>query len=108
MDERIERQLQESLAVVTQMYRQGVLAPDDYHKCVVSLAYEFSVAGYHLRAASIIQSVPLEYFQSVQRKQMEEDGRYAYIAYTLALNLVQNGLVHLGPKVAATMPAASA
>jgi hypothetical protein len=108
MDKEFEAKLEEAIAAVTKLYREKLLPPEGYFKSMLCLAYEYSVQGENLRAASIAQGVPREYYQKVQRQQMVEDGNYAYVAYTLALNLLQAGFVHLGPATAATMPAASA
>ncbi len=108
MDKELEKQIEGAIAATTAMFRAKEIDGPTYYKCLVSMAFEFSTVGEHLRAASITQGIPLEYFRDQQRKQMEEDGNYAYIAYTLALNLLQQGFVHLGPKATPTMPAASA
>lgn len=109
MDPQVQQQVEKSLAAVTQMYRDKQLPAEQYYKCVLCLAYEFSSGDDHLRAASMAQTIPLEYYRETQRQQMIEDPNFAYISYTLALNLFQAGLVHLGGATpSSTMPAASA
>lgn len=104
----VEKAIQETITVVTAMFKAGQIDSDVYYKALVCTAYEFTAAGVPLRAAAIVQQIPIEYFQAVQRQQMQDDSNYALVAYELALSLVHGGLVHLGPKVSPTMPAASA
>lgn len=100
--------LEKSLAAINQLLAEGKVDGDTHSKMTVCLALEFSAAGEHVRAASLVLQLPDRYLKEVQRKQMEEDPNFAYVSYTLALNLVQNGLVSLGPAVKANQPAASA
>jgi hypothetical protein len=110
MDAEAEKKCDEQLAALTSMYREKQLEANLYYKCLVALAYEFSIGDKHLRAATLAQGIPLEYFRDVQRQQMQEDPNYAYVAYTLALNLLQQGFVHIGagPTLSPTMAPASA
>lgn len=104
----LQKQIQDQLAAVTGMYRNGQVVADTYHKCLVAIAYEYAVADEALRAAAIIQAIPVEYFKDVQPQQMREDPNYCIVAYETAMALVQGGVVHLGPKVLTNQPAASA
>jgi hypothetical protein len=104
----LEKQIQESVAAVTNMFRQGVLPAATYYKALVCLAYEYSVAGEQLRCLALLQGIPLEYYREDQGKQMLEDPQYAHIGFTIAKNLLEGGYVHLGPNVIPTMPPAKA
>lgn len=103
-----EKKLDESLVALTNLYRDNQIEPNSYYKCLVCLAYEFAIADKGLRAASIAQGIPVDYFKGVLRKQMQEDANFAYLTYTLSLCLLEQGLVHLGSAIPATMPAARA
>ena len=108
MDAEAEKRIQAQIAAMTSMYRAQQINGDLFHKLLICAAYEFSVRGEHLRAAAVVQGIPAEYFRDVQRQQMDEDTEYQAVAYILAQNLVESGLVQLGAKISVTMPAARA
>lgn len=106
--EKLLESVEKSWVAVRDLLSKKQISPDDYYKMVVCFAFEYSQAGQHLRAAGMLSEVPLEYFRETQRKQMGEDPNYSYVSYTLALNLLQNGLVSMGSGARPTMAAASA
>lgn len=108
MTEADDKKLQEEIAALGDLNRAGTLDANTYFKMLVGIAYQYAKLDAHVKAAAVMQGVPLDYFREVQRRHMAEDAEYASQAYELALSLVQNGLVHLGPKPRANMPVASA
>ncbi len=108
MDPEIQALLEEQLAAVTALHREQRLEADLYYKCLVAIAHDYAVSGDAARAASLVQSIPVSYFQVAQRTQMLGDVAYAEAAYVLALALVQEGYVHMGPRISTTLPAARA
>jgi hypothetical protein len=108
MDAEKEKQLEASMAAMIGLLREGKIERDAYCKQMVIVAAEFSQAGEQIRAASIVSMLPLDYFKNVQKNQMEADTDYAFRAYSLALNLVQGGFVHLGSSMRPTQAPALA
>lgn len=104
-----EKAIEEQVAALNDLHREGKLDANTYYKNLVLTAHEYSSRGAALKAAAVVQGIPLEYFRQVQRKQMTEDPVYAKQAYTLALALVAEGLIHMSAYVPeVNMPAASA
>jgi hypothetical protein len=108
MDSEKEKQLEFSMSAMTNLFRENKVDRDTYCKMMVITAFEFANAGEQIRAASIISMLPLDYFKNVQKSQMEADTDYAYMAYSLALSMVQGGFVHLGASLRPTQAPAMA
>lgn len=109
MDAKTEAELEASVAALTSLYKARQIEPKDYYKGMLSIAYNYCTEGDKLRAASIAQGIPRDYYESVHRQQMTEDPNFSYVSYSLALELLHAGYVSLtGPTPASTMKAASA
>lgn len=109
MDPKVEAHCEESIAALTSLYKEKRIEPEHYFKGMLVVAYEYSQAGDNLRAASIAQGIPQDYYRERQRQQMIEDPNFSYISYTLALNLFQAGYVSLsGPAPTTTQQPARA
>jgi hypothetical protein len=100
--------IQEEIAAFNGLLRDKTIDPNTYHKLMVGAAYEFATIGEFLRAAGVVQTIPIEYFETVQTRQMAEDQEYAQRAYSLAKLLVENNLIDLVPAVKFNHPPAQA
>jgi hypothetical protein len=106
--EEMQKQIDDQVAAVTRLHREGQIDDNVFHKCMVAIAYEYAVRDEPLRAAGIIQSIPVEYFREVQMKQMQEDPSYCLVAFACAQRLVADGIIHMGPKFTVNQGPASA
>ena len=95
---------------VVERYKTEGLDADSYNKCLVCLSYEYLQAGCELDAINILASVPVEYFENVQLKQMEEDAMCNSLVINLSYKLIQAGLVEGTDEIMMTpnVPAARA
>jgi hypothetical protein len=93
----VEEQQKEQLRTVEGALRTlldaGTLNEDAYQKNLVELAYEWALADEMDEAVRLLSTCLPSYFADVQPGQMEEDDRYAQIAYDLATLLVEKGKV---------------
>jgi hypothetical protein len=69
------------------------MEPDSYHKCICSLAYEYSLIDCLDTTQYLLSKCPKEYFETVQLRQMDEDENYRGVMVMLAYTLVQRNLV---------------
>lgn len=98
MTDETRKQCEDALAAIADMRKQGIMPEHSYFKSLVCLAYEFAIADEQLRAATLVQTIPLSYFTSgIQAQQMADDENYLYVAYTMAKALVDCGIVDLMP-----------
>lgn len=87
----------------------GAMSDEVYHKCLVSLAYEFICADEQQAGLVQLSRVPIGYYQDVQLKQMREDKMYAELVVLLSYKLIQMGVVDGSDKLfVPTMPLAEA
>jgi hypothetical protein len=71
----------------------GTLSEGAYHKCLVSLAYEYCLAEEDQMALVLLSKPPAEYYKTVQPQQMEADAQYRDLVILLAYKLIQMGVV---------------
>jgi uncharacterized protein with von Willebrand factor type A (vWA) domain len=100
--------IQEEISAFGAMLRSKQINEELYHKLLVAAAYQFANVGEFLRAAAVVQSIPVEYFQNVQPRHMTEDKDYCEASYALAKMLVEQNLIDLAPAVAYNHPPAQA
>jgi len=68
--------------------------PDDsYHKCLVSLAYEYFRAGEDQVGLIILNRIPASYYETVQYQQMLDDASYRDLVLLLVYRMIQMGVV---------------
>lgn len=103
MDKATLEKIEEQLLAVRALHREKKISDDILYKSTVCLAYEFAMQEEWVRCTSLVQAVPLAYFQERQLQEMMADPRYSEVAYRLAFMMVQQGLVHLGPVLAVNM-----
>lgn len=98
-----------ALDAVEKIRAANAMADDVYHKCLVSLAYEYILVDETEVALVLLNRPGTEYYEKVQSKQMEEDELYRQLVVLLAYKLIQAGLVEGSDSLyPATMPAARA
>lgn len=107
-DDAARNLLEAQLTALRQLYREGKLDEATLYKGIVCIAADILAVGDVIRAQSVIQTIPLDYFRNDQMAQMRADLKYAETAYVLALRLLQAGVVHLGPVVVPNMAPATA
>lgn len=106
---RKKEDLNGALATVERIFKSGTMDKDVYHKCLVSLGFEYICADEQQEGLVLISRVPISYYQDVQLKQMREDKMYAELVVLLSYKLVQMGVVDGSEKLfAPTMPVAEA
>jgi hypothetical protein len=86
-------QVDGALKLVETLRANSAMGDDAYYKCLVSLAYEYLLADEHQLALVLLAKPPVDYYERVQLRQMEEDGMYRDLVVLLAYRLVQMGLV---------------
>ena len=96
--------IQEQISAFGSMLAAKQINEELYHKLLVASAYQFARIGEHMRAAAVIGTIPVQYFQEVQARQMAEDKDYCEAAYELAKTLVENDLIDLAPAAAFNCP----
>lgn len=102
-------EVEAQLVTVRQMHNSGQLSDDLFHKCLVSAAYEFILAGEQEKGLRLINEPPTSYYRDVQLAQMREDQMYAQLVVVLGYKLMQMGLVEVdGDVLAPNMDPASA
>lgn len=69
------------------------MGDDVYHKCIVSLAYEYICADLQQEGLVQLSRVPVAYYQDVQLRHMQEDSMYAELVVLLSYKLIQMGIV---------------
>jgi hypothetical protein len=99
LTEEMAKLIQDQLVAVQQLRRDEKIDENVYHKCMVAIAYEYAVRDEGLRAAALIQTIPIEYFRNVQPQQMRDDPAFCTIAFVTAMKLVKDGFVEIGPKL---------
>src|SRR4051812_16870084 len=95
---RRKEEIDASLKMIEEMHKQ-VMSDDVYHKCVVSLAYEYLMAGEQQEGLRQIMRVPVGYYQDVQLKQMRDDEMYRDLVVLLSYRLIQLGVVEGADRV---------
>jgi hypothetical protein len=65
----------------------GVLTAPEFHRALVSVAYEYAIAEEVDTAVSLLVGIPLTYFQLEQAQQMLDDPTYAAICQVIARHL---------------------
>ena len=92
MISRTVAEIAEALRLIETIRNSGSLGDDSYHKCLVSLGFEYLVAGETNKGLLLILKVPSDYYRLVQLQQMEEDSMYRDLVIGLGYKLVQLGL----------------
>lgn len=106
---RSREKVDEALLLIESIRAAGAMGDDVYHKCLVSLAYEYTLVDEDEEALILIVKVPTSYYESVQFEQMEADSLYQDTVVRLAYKLIQMGVVEGSDKLyVPTMPKASA
>lgn len=74
------------------LYAQGTMEKPVYLKCIVSLAYEYLVAGLIEDARVILGECDQEYVSNHLPGQMVEDTKFHALAYYVAQKLADAGI----------------
>lgn len=82
-----------ALKVVETLHSSGAMSDGSWAKCVVSLAYEYTMIEEDQMALVLLARPPVEYYQTVQPQQMEADDQYRDLVILLAYKLIQMGVV---------------
>ena len=82
-----------ALKMIEDIRKTGSLSDGAYHKCLVSLAYEYCLVDEDQMALVLLAKAPPEYYQTVQPQQMEVDEQYRDLVVLLAYKLIQMGVV---------------
>jgi uncharacterized protein with von Willebrand factor type A (vWA) domain len=100
--------IMESYLALQQMFASGVIDERVLHKMTIEAAYELSEIGEFPDAITIVNNIPMKYFESTLKSDMEEDERFAVMASTLAEKLHERGLVNFGISCRPTQKQANA
>ena len=82
-----------ALKMIEDIRKTGTLSDGAYYKCLVSLAYEYTMAEEDQMALVLLSKAPAEYYKTVQPQQMEVDSAYRDVVILLAYKLIQMGVV---------------
>lgn len=106
---RSKEEVDKALQVVEQLRKTEVMGQDVYHKCLVSIAYEYVMADLLEEGLMQLSRVPADYYRDVQPRHMEDDSMYRDLVVILAYRLIQAGVVENSDPVSTpTMPMARA
>jgi hypothetical protein len=89
--------LNEAVIALRSMLRGNTVTEDQYHKLLVNIANEYALLDDLPEAVSLLQSMPMSYFDSVQAVQMAEDATFRQVCWDLAEKLLDAGIVELTP-----------
>lgn len=90
-----------ALKTVEDIYKSEAMTREVYHKCLVSLAYEYILADAQQQGLVQLARVPASYFEDYQLPQMREDKMYAELVVLLSYKLIQMGVVDGADEVVA-------
>jgi hypothetical protein len=90
------------------LYRRNQIDEPTLHKMTICLGYEVALSGDLEGATSVLQTVPLEYFENELEKQINSDVDYKDVVLGMAQILVNAGIASLGERLVPNVPAAKA
>ena len=90
---RSREEVDSALKTIEEIKKQGVMSDDVYHKCLVSLAFEYACADQQQECLVQLARVPASYYKDVQLKHMREDSMYRDLVVLLSYKLIQMGVV---------------
>lgn len=93
MRERKKEEIDRALETIEKIYKTGSMERPVYHKCLVSLAYEYLLADATQEGLIQLSRVPAAYFKDSQLDQMREDSMYRDLVVLLSYRLIQMGVV---------------
>jgi hypothetical protein len=93
MKQRKKDEIDTALAMIEKIFKSGAMEHQVYHKCLVSLAYEYILADAGQEGLIQLSRVPASYFKDYQLAQMKEDGMYSDLVVLLSYRLIQMGVV---------------
>lgn len=93
MKQRKKDEIDTALATVEKIYKTESMERQVYHKCLVSLAYEYLMADAPQEGLIQLSRVPAAYFKDFQLDQMREDSMYRDLVVLLSYKLIQMGVV---------------
>ena len=93
VEPRTKDKVDQAFKMIEDIRKTGTLSDGAYHKCLVSLAYEYCLAEEDQPALVMLTKAPPEYYQTVPPQQMEADPQYRDLVILLAYKLIQMGVV---------------
>lgn len=93
MRQRKKDEIDGALATIEKINKSGAMERQVYHKCLVSLAYEYILADATQEGLIQLSRVPPAYFKDYQLDQMREDSMYSDLVVLLSYRLIQMGVV---------------
>lgn len=94
---RSKEELDVSLEMVERMHAEGALEGPVRFKLLVSLAYEYLLAGEDQKAFQLLDRPSAEYYRDEMAEQMLADELFAELVVKLSYRLIQAGVVEDGP-----------
>jgi hypothetical protein len=85
-----------AIKAIDEMKSSEMLDLDNYHKCMVELAYQFFKEGDIDSGIQMIGKCQPEYFGAKQLQHMKEDEVYKNIVLYLAYKFIQYDMVDVG------------
>jgi hypothetical protein len=96
---RTKPEVDAALLMIEKIKASGTMGEDVYHKCIVSLAYEYICADEQQEGLVQLARVPPSYYENVQLRQAREDKGYADLVVLLSYKLIQMGVVEGSEKI---------
>jgi hypothetical protein len=96
---RTKQQIDASYKLVSNLSEQDRLDKNLTYKCLISLAYEYTLIDDMATSCYLISKCPKSYFETSQLQQMAEDSTYEEDVILLTYALIQRGLVDGSDKV---------
>ena len=90
---RTKEEIDSALKTIEEIRKQGIMGDDVYHKCIVSLAYEYACADQQQECLVQLTRVPPSYYKDVQLQHMKDDSMYRDLVVLLSYKLIQMGVV---------------
>lgn len=87
----IRPQVEEMHALIRSMRDKGQMTQGQYLKCVLSLAYEYALAGEMADATHLVKECDESYLSSILPEQMRADPVFHEVAFKVAMVFAQEG-----------------
>ncbi len=97
MDEELRTKSVDAVRAMKDLYKQGQITPEIFHKSLVCLAYEFAVGNETGWVTKLLLEVPMAYYKDDQPQQCVDDPKYAELCLDLSRLLILYGMVDIGP-----------
>jgi hypothetical protein len=100
--------LQDVELLLHRQHDDGLISDDDYHKCLVSLSYEYFLGDDSATGLTLLSLCDHRYFRDTQLQQVRTDPLYSKMVVFIAGCLIKKGIVSLYEVPAPTQAPAKA